>query len=43
VLSVPAVLADLAVIALAPGIVTAIAGAHREALAATHNEGILSR
>jgi hypothetical protein len=33
VLSVPAALACLAVIAWAPGIVTAIAAAHREALA----------
>ena len=42
VLSIPAALACLAVIAWAPGIVTAIAAAHREALArATRDSGAL--
>jgi hypothetical protein len=42
VLSIPAAVACVAVIAWAPGIVTAIAGAHRDAMATTQKSGALT-
>jgi hypothetical protein len=42
VLSIPAALACLAVIAWAPGIVTAIAAAHRDAMAEVQKSGVLT-
>jgi hypothetical protein len=42
VLSIPAAVACIAMVAWAPGIVIAVAAAHRDAMAATENSGVLT-